>query len=148
LRDAYRLVQREGRLGEKHLVVGVDRFGPYSFEAARAEALRYDDGGLYLCIGKRKGEHHKRLQYVGKSNDNLYSRLNRAVDRRRLLPARHQATAPLPVRGRGVALGPHPLLDPAAYDNDAHGLQSELSRDLLADPVCATGYQRRAPSTG
>jgi hypothetical protein len=78
-------------MAEKHLVVGVDWYGPFSLKDARPIAKRYGKGGLYICIGKRKGQHRRHIQYVGKSNSSLLSRLSPAhhklgqVSRGRLL---------------------------------------------------------------
>lgn len=64
-------------MAKKHLVVGIDWFGPYRLEEARRAAYEYGKGGLYLCVGKRRGQHRPYPQYVGKSNGSLYSRLSR-----------------------------------------------------------------------
>jgi hypothetical protein len=42
-------------MAEKHLVVAVDWSGPYSLGEARQVAAKDFDGGLYLCLGKLKG---------------------------------------------------------------------------------------------
>lgn len=60
---------------QKHLVVGIDWFGPYTLQEARNAAYKHYGGGLYLCIGKLKGQHHTTPQYVGKSTSNLASRM-------------------------------------------------------------------------
>jgi hypothetical protein len=62
-------------MARKHLVVGIDWYGPYALDQAQNSAHEYGKGGLYLCIGKRKGQHQTRLQYIGKSNNGLRSRL-------------------------------------------------------------------------
>jgi hypothetical protein len=59
----------------KHLVVGIDWYGPYSLEEAKKSAAQDYDGGLYVCVGKKKGQHHQSLQYVGKSTNNLFKRM-------------------------------------------------------------------------
>ena len=59
-----------------HLVVGIDWYGPYCLDAAKSAAEGDYDGGLYLCIGKTRGQHHRRLQYIGKSNEKLHARLS------------------------------------------------------------------------
>lgn len=62
----------------KHLIVGIDWCGPYrSLEAARKAASDHYKGGLYLCLGKQKGQHQTHPQYVGKSNKNLSTRLQK-----------------------------------------------------------------------
>jgi hypothetical protein len=43
------------KMAEKHLVVAVDWSGPYSLGEARQVAAKDFDGGLYLCLGKLKG---------------------------------------------------------------------------------------------
>jgi hypothetical protein len=62
-------------MANSHLVVGLDWYGPYNLENARRSAYEDYEGGLYLCSGKTKGQHHRGLQYVGKSNKALYTRL-------------------------------------------------------------------------
>ncbi len=74
----------------KHLVVGVDWYGPYSLEQAQAVAHEYGKGGLYLCIGKRKGQHQRSMQYVGKSNTGLRSRLQKDHHKLRLITRKQQ----------------------------------------------------------
>jgi hypothetical protein len=64
-------------MARKHLVVGIDWYGPYSLAKAQGIAHEYGKGGLYLCVGKQRGQHHPRLQYIGKSNNGLRSRLQK-----------------------------------------------------------------------
>ena len=58
----------------KSLIAIIEWFGPYTLdEAQSASKFDYDDG-LYMVIGKLKGQRKSRLQYVGIAND-LRSRL-------------------------------------------------------------------------
>ena len=63
-------------MANKHLVVGIDWYGPFTLEAAKSAARVYHAGGLYICVGKTAGKHKRLIQYVGKSNDALQTRLN------------------------------------------------------------------------
>jgi hypothetical protein len=97
----------------KHLVVGIDWYGPFTLDEARQKAKAYGQGGLYICVGKLKGQHHRRIQYVGKSNHGLYSRLQKdhhklsLVSRQRLLWAGVIATGNVP--GKKKLLTPQAL---------------------------------------
>lgn len=53
------------------IAIVVDWYGPFSsFDEAANKLSGYGlDEGLYLAIGKRKGQRQKRLQYVGISQD-------------------------------------------------------------------------------
>ncbi len=44
-------------MSSKHLIVGINWYGPYSLNHAREVAYNDFGGGLYLCLGKRKGQH-------------------------------------------------------------------------------------------
>ncbi|AOU97982.1 hypothetical protein BI364_08400 [Acidihalobacter yilgarnensis] len=59
----------------KSIVAVIDWYGPYTIEAARsASKFDYDDG-LYMVMGKTKGQKLKKLQYIGIASD-LHVRLN------------------------------------------------------------------------
>ena len=77
-------------MATKHLVVGVDWYGPYDLAHAQKIARSYGKGGLYLCLGKRKGQHQRALQYVGKSNTGLLSRLQKDHYKLRLVTRQQQ----------------------------------------------------------
>ncbi len=53
------------------IAIMVDWYGPFAdIDTAREKIIDYGlEEGLYLAIGKRKGEHKRRLQYVGISQD-------------------------------------------------------------------------------
>lgn len=58
----------------KSIVAVIDWYGPYSLEAAQfSSKFDYDDG-LYVVIGKTKGQRLKRIQYIGIATD-LHRRL-------------------------------------------------------------------------
>jgi hypothetical protein len=60
----------------KHLVTVIDWYGPYSYKHALAVCKEDYAGGLYLCIGKLKGQRGKpRLQYIGIAGSDIGSRL-------------------------------------------------------------------------
>ncbi|MGY4473716.1 hypothetical protein [Bradyrhizobium sp. USDA 3364] len=94
----------------KHLVVGVDWYGPYELERAREVARDYGKGGLYLCLGKLKGQHHVKMHYVGKSNNGLASRLR--DDHHKLREVPRDRTLWLGVVGTGGVPGKRKLLTP------------------------------------
>ena len=58
-----------------HVAIIVDWYGPYTFDDARVAAKEDYADGLYLVIGKKKGERSRRIQYVGVSN-NLSQRVS------------------------------------------------------------------------
>jgi hypothetical protein len=95
---------------KKHLVVGVDWYGPYDLKQASDVAVDYGKGGLYLCLGKRKGEHSRKLQYIGKSNDGLASRLRE--DHHKLSLVVRDRSLWLGVIGTGGLPGKRKLLTP------------------------------------
>ncbi|WP_407117575.1 hypothetical protein [Bradyrhizobium sp. LMG 9283] len=97
---------------KKHLVVGVDWYGPYDLKTAHKVAKDYGKGGLYLCLGKLKGQHSRRLQYVGKSNNGLASRLNE--DHHKLSEVQRERKLWLGVVGTGGVPGKRKLLTPQA----------------------------------
>jgi hypothetical protein len=78
-------------MAEKHLVVAIDWSGPYSLIEARQIAAKDFDGGLYLCLGKQKGQHRVQPQYVGKSTSNLSSRMQEDHHHKLSLVTRNQA---------------------------------------------------------
>lgn len=96
----------------KHLVVGVDWYGPYSLTRAQKVAHEYGKGGLYLCLGKRKGQHQRTLQYVGKSNTGLRTRLQKDHHKLQLVTRERQFW--LGVIATGNVPGKKKLLTPQA----------------------------------
>jgi len=60
-----------------HIAIVVDWYGPYSFDEARLAAKNDYGDGLYLVIGKKKGEWEHYIQYIGVSQ-NLSGRVNSA----------------------------------------------------------------------
>jgi hypothetical protein len=51
---------------QKHLMIAIDWFGPYSLDDARRAAANDGYGpGLYMCTGRREGEEVSAIQYVG-----------------------------------------------------------------------------------
>lgn len=61
----------------RHLVTVIDWYGPFTLEQA-IKAMKKDgfDAGLYLCLGKQKGQHgNSRLQYVGIACKDLSTRV-------------------------------------------------------------------------
>lgn len=61
----------------RHLVTVIDWYGPYT-QAEAIEAVISDGfkGGLYMCLGKYKGQHGKaRLQYIGIASKELSTRV-------------------------------------------------------------------------
>ncbi|WP_353475323.1 hypothetical protein PVT71_17370 [Salipiger sp. H15] len=54
-----------GALVKKHLMIAIDWYGPYSLSEAYEAARTSFEPALYLCIGKRKYQRKKALQYVG-----------------------------------------------------------------------------------
>ena len=62
-------------MANTHLVVGIDWYGPFEIGEAYRAAYDFHAGGLYLCIGKTVGTHKRKIQYIGKSNTKLYTRI-------------------------------------------------------------------------
>jgi hypothetical protein len=112
--NCFRPTKIPGRtvMATKHLVVGVDWYGPYSLLQAQRIAHEYGKGGLYLCLGKRKGQHLRTLQYVGKSNGGLRSRLQRDHHKLRLVTRDQQLW--LGVIATGNVPGKKKLVTPQA----------------------------------
>lgn len=50
---------------QKHLMIAVDWYGPYSLDEAQGIAESVPGPGLYLCIGRCAYERKKRIQYIG-----------------------------------------------------------------------------------
>jgi len=50
---------------QKHLMIAIDWYGPYTLEDAFETAKSDFRFALYLCIGKRKFQRKQSLQYVG-----------------------------------------------------------------------------------
>lgn len=126
---------------KKHLVVGVDWYGPYDLETAQRVAKEYGKGGLYLCLGKLKGQHDRKMQYVGKSNNGLASRLHK--DHHKLSKVSRDQTLWLGVVSTGGVPGKRKLLTPQALHLAewaiAHFLDLPLNERLRSkrppDPV-------------
>lgn len=61
----------------KHLVTVLDWYGPYSYAEALIAAKSEFYDGMYLCIGKVKGQHGKKtIQYVGIAGTELKTRVS------------------------------------------------------------------------
>lgn len=54
---------------QKHLMIAIDWYGPYQLQDAYDAARSSFEPALYLCIGKRKYQRTKQLQYVGIGKD-------------------------------------------------------------------------------
>jgi hypothetical protein len=67
--------KRGARLTDKHLMIAINWYGPYSnLDEARAAARGGWDHGLYLAIGKRSYQRIIGIQYVG-MGEILHARL-------------------------------------------------------------------------
>lgn len=63
-------------MSSKHLMIAIYWYGPYrNIDEARAAARDYYGHGLYLAVGKCKGERRLAMQYVG-IGEAMHTRLN------------------------------------------------------------------------
>ncbi|MCX7300160.1 MAG: hypothetical protein NTX73_07230 [Rhodobacterales bacterium] len=49
----------------KHLMIAVNWFGPYDLDSANEAARKDYQHALYMCLGKKKHERDRALQYIG-----------------------------------------------------------------------------------
>jgi hypothetical protein len=58
----------------KHLMIAVDWFGPYDLNQAREAAKSDYEHALYMCLGLRRHQRTRALQYIGIGNS-VHTRL-------------------------------------------------------------------------